>query len=302
MSASEVGPAMGTDGGSRAHVVEKPESVLRQAVRLRRTQIGLVVAGSLVLLAMFGPLFAPFGARDYVGSPNTRHVPKTVFGTDYFGQDVLSRFLHGGRSILVLAIFSTVLGVGLGGLLGMGAAYLRGRADELLMRSLDIFLAFPQVLLSLVVIAMFSPSGLIVVLTVGLTTVPRVARIVRGAALGIVERDFIGAAEAIGESRLRVLFSEILPNISATLLVEANLRLTYAVGLIASLAFLGFTPELNSANWGLMIQENGSALTVQPWGVFLPTFAIAALTVGNGLISDGLSRVVAGIDRGKADV
>lgn len=302
MSVRRVDPAKDTDGGTRAYVVQKPESVLRQALRLRRTQIGLVVAGSLVLLAMFGPLFAPFGARDYVGSPNTRHVAKTVFGTDYFGQDVLSRFLHGGRSILVLAIFSTVLGVGLGGLVGMGAAYLRGRADEMLMRSLDILLAFPQVLLSLVVIAMFSPSGLIVVLTVGLTTVPRVARIVRGAALGIVERDFIGAAEAIGESRLRVLFSEILPNISATLLVEANLRLTYAVGLIASLAFLGFTPELNSANWGLMIQENGSALTVQPWGVFLPTFAIAALTVGNGLISDGLSRVVAGIDRGKADV
>lgn len=292
----------GTGAELNAPAVERPPNVFRQALRLRRTQIGLVIAGTMGAIAVFGPIVAPFGAREYVGSPNLRDVPKTAFGTDYFGQDVLSRFLHGGRSILVLALLSTILGVGLGGLLGMAAAYLRGRADELLMRGLDIFLAFPQVLLSLVVIAMFSPSGLIVVLTVGLTTVPRVARIVRGAALGVVERDFIGAAEAIGESRLRVLFSEVLPNISATLLVEANLRFTYAVGLIASLAFLGFTPELNSANWGLMIQENGSALTVQPWGVFLPTFAIAALTVGNGLISDGLSRAVAGIDRGKADV
>lgn len=284
------------------HVVDKPPSVLRQALRMRRTQIGVVVAGTMVAIALFGPFVAPFGAREYVGSPNVRDAPNTRFGTDYFGQDVWSRFLHGGRSILVLAVLATILGVGLGTLFGLTAAYARGRTDELLMRALDILLAFPQVLLSLVVIAMFSPSGFVVVLTVGFTTVPRVARIMRGAAIGVVERDFIGAAEAIGESRRRVLFSEILPNVSATLLVEANLRLTYAVGLIASLSFLGFTPELNSANWGLMIQENGAALSVQPWGVFLPTFAIAALTVGNGLISDGLSRAVAGIDRGKADV
>ena len=285
-----------------AQLAQRPASVIRQALRMGRTRIGLAVAGTLVTIAILGPLVAPHGAREYVGSPNLRHVPKTLFGTDYFGQDVWSRFLHGGRSILVLAVLSTILGVGLGGTLGMAAAYMRGRTDELLMRGLDIFLAFPQVLLSLVVIAMFTPSPLVVILTVGLTTVPRVARIVRGAALGVVERDFIGAAEAIGESRWRVLFSEILPNVSATLLVEANLRLTYAVGLIASLSFLGFTPELNSANWGLMIQENGGAITQQPWGVLLPTLAIAALTVGNGLISDGLSRVVAGVDRGKADV
>ena len=170
------------------------------------------------------------------------------------------------------------------------------------MRTLDTFLAFPQLLLSLIVIAMFEPKPIVVILTVGLTTVPRVARVVRGAALGVVERDFIGAAEAIGESRLRVLLSEVLPNVSSTLLVEANLRFTYAIGLIASLAFLGFTPELGIANWGLMIQENGSALTVQPWGVFLPTFAIALLTVGNGLVADGLSRAIAGVDRAKAEV
>ena len=186
------------------HVVERPANVVRQALRMRRTQVGVVVAGTLVAIALFGPLVAPHGAREYVGSPNLRHAPSTLFGTDYFGQDVWSRFLHGGRSILVLALCATALGVGLGSLLGMTAAYLRGRSDELLMRTLDILLAFPQVLLSLVVIAMFSPSGLVVVLTVGLTTVPRVARIIRGAAVGVVERDFIGAAEAIGETRRRV--------------------------------------------------------------------------------------------------
>ena len=280
----------------------RPPSVVRQALQLRRTQVGLAISLVLVAFALAGPAIAPFGETEYAGSPNLRTAPKTLLGTDYFGQDVWSRFLYGGRSILILAAAATILGVGLGALFGLAAAYQRGRIDEGLMRSLDVLLAFPQLLVSLVIISMFSPSGLLVILTVGLSTEPRVARIIRGAALGVVERDFVAAAEAIGESRRRVLFSELLPNVSSTLLVELNLRLTYAIGLIAGLSFLGFTPKLNAANWGLMIQENRGALSVQPWGVVLPTVAIAALTIGTGLIADGLSRVVAGIDRGKADV
>jgi peptide/nickel transport system permease protein len=280
----------------------KPAGIVRTALRMWRTRIGAVIAGLVLIVAIIGPFVAPNGSEEYIETPYRRHVKGLFLGTDYSGYDVWSRFLHGGRSILILALFSTILGVGLGGLLGMGAAYLRGRLDEIVMRTLDVFLAFPQLLLSLIVIAMFKPSPLVIIMTIGLSTVPRVARVIRGAAIGIVERDFIGAAEAIGESRLRVLFSEVLPNVSSTILVEANLRFTYGIGLIASLSFLGFTPRLGIANWGLMIQENGSALTVQPWGVFLPTLAIALLTVGNGLVADGLSRAVAGVDRGKAEV
>jgi peptide/nickel transport system permease protein len=283
-------------------LADKPQSTFRQALHLGRTKVGLVIVGALGLIVLFGPLLAPFGEREYVTTPNTRHYKGTFLGTDYFGQDVLSRFLYGGRSILLIALAATALGVGIGALLGMLAAYLKGRADEVIMRVLDLFLAFPQILLTLVVIAMFSPSALVIILTVGFTTIPRVARVIRGATLGVVERDFVRAAEAIGESRYRVLRSELLPNVSGPLLVETSLRFTYAIGLVASLSFLGFTPELNSANWGLMIQENNVSLSAQPWGVLLPVLAIAAMTVGNGLVADGLSRVVAGIDRGKADV
>jgi peptide/nickel transport system permease protein len=166
---------------------------------------------------------------------------------------------------------------------------------------LDIILAFPQILLSLLVIAMFDPSPIVLILTIGLTTIPRVARVVRGAAMQVVERDFVSAAEAMGESRLRMLFGELLPNVSGSVLIEANLRLTYSIGAIAGLAFLGFTPSLNSANWGLMIQENRGALSVQPWPVVLPALAIALLTIGTGLIADGVARTVAGIERGKGD-
>jgi len=265
-----------------------------------RTRFGLALTGLLALTAVFGPFVAPYGPTDFIDLPSTREVPGTLLGTDYFGQDVWSRFLHGGREILLLALVATGLGILLGATLGMYAAYRRGRTDEMIMRSLDVVLSFPQVLLSLVVIAMFGPSAWLIVLTVALSTTPRVARIIRGAAISVVESDFVAAADALGESRRRIIGAEVLPNVTAALLVEANLRLTYAIGLIASLAFLGFVPNPNAANWGLMVQENRLSLGEQPWGTLLPTLAIALLTIGTGLIGDGLSRAAAGIDRGRA--
>ena len=289
---------MSTESTADLFVDEQPPGLIRQAMKLRRTQIGVTLSLLLIAVALIGPFVAPFGSTEYVDMPNTLSVPGTLLGTDYFGQDVLSRFLFGGRTILILAIIATSIGITLGTTLGLSAAYLRGRYDEIIMRALDVILSFPQVLLSLVVISMFGPSNVLIICTVGLSTTPRIARIIRGAAISVVERDFISAAEALGETRKRVVFAEVLPNVTSSLLVEMNLRLTYSVGLIASLAFLGFTPEPNAANWGLMIQENRVALTEQPWGVVLPTIALALMTIGTGLVGDGLSRVSAGIDRG----
>ena len=289
---------MSTESTADLFVDEQPPGLIRQAMKLRRTQIGVTLSLLLIAVALIGPFVAPFGSTEYVDMPNTLSVPGTLLGTDYFGQDVLSRFLFGGRTILILAVIATSIGITLGTTLGLTAAYLRGRYDEIIMRALDVILYFPQVLLSLVVISMFGPSNVLIICTVGLSTTPRIARIIRGAAISVVERDFISAAEALGETRKRVVFAEVLPNVTSSLLVEMNLRLTYSVGLIASLAFLGFTPEPNAANWGLMIQENRVALTEQPWGVVLPTIALALMTIGTGLVGDGLSRVSAGIDRG----
>ena len=289
---------MSTESTADLFVDEQPPGLIRQALKLRRTQIGVTLSLLLIAVALIGPFVAPFGSTEYVDMPNTLSVPGTLLGTDYFGQDVLSRFLFGGRTILILAVIATSIGITLGTTLGLSAAYLRGRYDEIIMRALDVILSFPQVLLSLVVISMFGPSNVLIICTVGLSTTPRIARIIRGAAISVVERDFISAAEALGETRKRVVFAEVLPNVTSSLLVEMNLRLTYSVGLIASLAFLGFTPEPNAANWGLMIQENRVALTEQPWGVVLPTIALALMTIGTGLVGDGLSRVSAGIDRG----
>ena len=277
-------------------------AVFRTALRMWRTRIGLLLVLILVLVAIVGPFFAPFSPTDFVGvAPNSPPGGKALFGTDHIGQDVWSRFLWGGREILVMAVLATAIGLVFGGAVGLTAAYARNALDDVLMRAMDVILAFPQIMLALVVIATVGPQAWLLVLAVGLTTMPRVARVTRGAAQPIVERDFVAAAEALGLPRARILLREVFPNILSPLLVEANLRLTYSIGLIASLAFLGFTPNPNGADWGLMIQENQLALgTNQPWGVVLPMLAIALLTVGTGLVGDGLARAAAGIDRGKA--
>jgi peptide/nickel transport system permease protein len=121
--------------------------------------------------------------------------------------------------------------------------------------------------------------------------------VTRGAALEVVERDFVQAAESLGETRRRILALEILPNITSPLMVEGSLRLTYSIGLIAALSFLGFGLQPPAADWGLMINENRQALTIQPWGVVLPVVAIALLTIGTSLIGDGVARASAGIER-----
>jgi peptide/nickel transport system permease protein len=274
-------------------------ALLRGALSLRRTQIGLLLVVLVVGIALLGPLFAPHGAQDFVAPPNSGPSGAARFGSDHIGQDVLSRFLRGGLEILSLAVAATALGLALGVLVGLVSAYSRGWLDDVLMRGMDVILAFPQIMLALVAIATVGPTTWLLILTVGLTTMPRVARVARGAAQPIVERDFVAAAEALGVPRLRILAGEVLPNTLSPLLVEVNLRLTYSIALIAGLAFLGFAPNPNGADWGFMIQENRLALVTQPWGVVLPVVAIALLTIGTGLVGDGIARAAVGIDRSR---
>ena len=274
-------------------------SLFRNALRLRRTQIGLGLTLLIVGIAVIGPHVSPHDPNGFVGLPSSLNIPGALFGTDHIGQDVWSRFLSGGLNILALAAASTALGLLLGISVGLVAAYSRNILDDILMRIMDVILAFPQIMLALVAISTIGPNPVTIILAVGLTTMPRVARVTRGASQPVVERDFVAAAEAIGVPRVRILLSEIFPNILSPLLVEASLRLTYAIGVIAALAFLGFTTNPGAPDWGLMINENRIALTVQPWGVVLPVAAIALLTMGTGLIGDGIARAAAGIDRSR---
>jgi len=169
------------------------------------------------------------------------------------------------------------------------------------MRGMDVIMALPQIMLALVAVAIVGPHAWVIVVAIGLTTAPRIARVARGAAQPVVERDFIACSEAMGVPRWRILSGELLPNILGPLTVEASLRLTYSIALIASLAFLGLAPDPNGANWGTMINENQTVLPVQPWGAVAPIIAIAVLTLGTGLIGDGIARTAAGIDRARGE-
>ncbi len=273
-------------------------SLVRSALMIRRTQVGLVLAGLVVLTALVGPYLAPHPPTDFVGVPNSPPGGGATFGTDNIGRDVLSRFLSGGRSLLGLSLVATVVGVTLGAALGIVAAYLSGWRDELIMRVSDVVLAFPQVVVALLFLSTRGTALWLLVLVVGLSHVPRVARVLRDTALGVVERDFVKAAEATGVRRWRIMSGEILPNVTGPLMVELGLRLTFSIGLIAALSFLGLGLQPPAADWGLMINENRIALTFQPWGVVLPVIAIAVLTIGTNLVTDGLARASAGIDRG----
>ena len=272
--------------------------VIERSLRMGRMRVGLALFALLLLVALVGPYFAPTSPNDLIGIPYGPS-PHSMFGTDYLGRDVLSRFLWGGRSVFLLATLATGLGVGLGIAVGLTAAYTRGRLDDFLMRAMDVILCFPQIVLTLVAAATVGPSLTLLVVTIGITTMPRTARVVRGSALEIVERDFVRATQAIGESPVRILLGEVLPNILGPLLVEVSLRYTYTIGLIAGLSFLGFGLQPPAADWGLMINENRLGIQQAPWAVALPVLAIAILTIATGLVGDALARSVSGVDRGK---
>ncbi|MGH2891189.1 MAG: ABC transporter permease [Solirubrobacteraceae bacterium] len=269
-------------------------------MRQWRARIGLTVFVIMVLIALAGPLIAPHSPYQFVSAPNSPAGQNgLLFGADALGRDVWSRFLYGGRSVLGMSVAATLIGVGLGVVLGLTAAYLSGVIDETIMRIADVFMAFPAIVLALLVVAALGPNVLLIIVVVGITHAPRTARVIRGAAQQVVERDFIKAAEAVGEPRRRILFGELLPNVISPLLVEAGLRLTYSIGLIAGLNFIGDGLQPPRADWGVMINENRLSLTIQPWGVVLPVLAIALLTVGTNLLTDAFARATIGIERGE---
>ncbi|MDX6592664.1 MAG: hypothetical protein QOJ13_1860 [Gaiellales bacterium] len=272
-----------------------------RALRFRRTQIGLALTLFVVVIALAGPAFAPSSPTDFSHVPFTKPDGEVKAGTDYLGRDVLSRFLNGGRSVLGLAVLSASLGVFLGVAAGMLAGYSRSWLDEAVMRLLDVLLAFPQIVFALLLVSMVGTKLWLIVVAVAITHIPRTARIVRGATLEVVERDFIKRAEVMGVPRWRILFGEILPNISSPVLVELGLRITYSIGIVAGLSFLGFGLQPPSSDWGLMINENRIGLTLQPWPVILPAVAIAVLTIGTNMVTDGLARALIGIDRDGSD-
>ena len=201
-------------------------------------------------------------------------------GTDVLGRDVLSRVLAGGWVLLIMAAAATAVGVVIGAAAGITAGYRQGYVDGVIMRTVDVILAVPQLVFALLLVSIVGPKLWLIVLAVGVSHAPQVARVLRAATLDVSERDFVKAVELDGVRSSQIMRREILPNLVTPLMVEAGLRLTFSIVTIAGLAFLGFGQQPPSPNWGLMINENRIGLSANPWAVIVPAAVIALLTVG----------------------
>jgi peptide/nickel transport system permease protein len=269
----------------------------RQALRLPRTQLGLGVVVLLIGLALIGPLFAPHSATGFVGTPFSGPSGVAPFGTDTLGRDVLSRFLDGGRTILAIAFAGTALGIAAGTALGLVCGYSRRAVDDIAMRLVDLLMAFPGIVLALLLLTIGGAQAWVLIGVVALSFMPHTSRVVRSSTMQLRDSDFVLYAQGTGTPTRRILFHEILPNIAGPLTVEFGLRLTQSIGTIAGLDYLGLGAQPPTADWGLMVQENQSGLISAPWSVLLPIVAIAALAIGVNLVTDGIAQASAGIDR-----
>lgn len=274
----------------------KSRSVWRGILRERQVQAGLAVTLLVLLTALIGPWFAPHSPKALLGPVYGEAAESALFGYDYLGQDVLSRALAGGRTVVWMALTSVALALLAGISLGLLAGYLRGWVDQVIVWWVDVLHAFPHLVLVLLVVSMLGREPLLIVCTASLAFVPGVIRLVRGLALGVVNQEFIEAARMMGYSRRSILLVEILPNIVPPLLVHAGTMLSWAVGILAGLSFLGYGVAPPTADWGLMINENRSGLPIQPWGVVIPAILIALFALGTNLLAEGIGRATSRLE------
>ncbi len=262
-----------------------------------QTKVGVIITLLIVIVAVAGPYLAPYAHTEFVDLPFANPSADAWFGTDNLGRDVLTRVLYGGRTVVVMSFLSVVVGMVLGIAFGLVAGYSRTWLDDVLMGTTDIVLAFPHLLLTLLFVAMAGPHKWLIVLLVAVGHAPRIARLTRGLTLDASQLEYVEAAEAMALPRWRILAGEILPNLSTPLMVEFGVRLAISVGMLAALSFLGAGLQPPEADWGLMINENRSALNVQPWSVVVPMAVISLFALGAYLISEGFARALAGVDR-----
>jgi peptide/nickel transport system permease protein len=255
--------------------------------------IGLAIFVAVVLAAIFAPLLAPHDpleqdVLDRLQPPSVDH----LLGTDYFGRDTLSRLLYGARISLVIGIISTVLAMVVGTLIGMLAGWRGGRFDAIVMQVMDMLLAFPSLILGLIIVAMLGSSMTNIIVAIALTSVPPFARIARAPTIVIKERDFIEACRSLGFSDTRILTFHILPNIFPEILVMASLWLANAIRTEASLAFIGLGLKPPTATWGGMIREGFDNILDSAWLAIAPGMAILVVVFALNLLGDGLRDAV----------
>jgi peptide/nickel transport system permease protein len=258
------------------------------------------IIGALILLfwivcAIFGTSIAPHNPlAQSLLLANQGPSGHYWFGTDQLGRDVFSRVLVGARSILIVAPLATLLGTVLGTALGLALGYLGGAVDAVVGRVVDAVLALPAIIIAFLFIVAVGASVTTEILVVGFIFTPLIARTVRSAVQVESQLDYLAGARLLGESRLRIMYAEILPNVMPTVLVEFTVRLGYAIFTVATLAFLGFGVDLSTPSWGSDINANYGVLGAGYWWeTVFPALAIASLIVGINLVTDTIERVMA---------
>lgn len=261
----------------------------RLASRARVGVVALAIIAAVVLIALFAPVVAPYDPleQDYnalLAKPSAAH----WMGTDQVGRDLLSRVIYGTRVSLLVGLISVGIAIAVGMPLGLIAGYRRGAVDEVVMRLMDALIAFPSLILALAIVAVLKPSLVNVMAAIGITSVPLFARLTRSQVLSLRERDFIGAAHALGVTDLRIMLRHILPNAVSPIIVQATLGLGFAVLAEASLGFLGVGVQPPTATWGSSLNQGAPLLERAPWLSIFPGLAIFILVLAFNLLGDAL--------------
>jgi peptide/nickel transport system permease protein len=252
--------------------------------------VGAIIVGFWIFAAIFGNLLVPHDplAQDLSNinkPPSSSH----WFGTDQLGRDVFSRVITGARDILIIAPLATLLGTVFGTALGLVMGYYRGATDEIIGRIVEAFLALPLVVTGILGVVALGSSDLTLIIVIGIVFTPLIARTVRAAVLFERELDYVSAARLRGENSFYIMFREILPNVTAPIVVEFTVRLAYAVFTIVTLSFLGFGIQPPSANWGLEIATNYGQVTAGYWWeVLFDALAIASLVIGVNMVANSI--------------
>ncbi len=260
--------------------------------RFRRNKVAVasaVIVAGFVALATFAPLLAPFGpleqdlVNNYAG-PSLEH----PLGTDELGRDTLSRLLYGSRVSLGIAVSSVIIGVFVGAVLGLVAAYSGGVVDSVIMRVMDVMLALPGILLGIAIVVVLGNGVINTVIAVAVFSIPTFARLVRGSALAVLQLDYIMASRALGASGVRIVLAHVVPNSLTPLIVQSTLQLGVAILIASGLSFLGLGVQPPNPEWGAMLSKGRELVRSTPVAAFAPGMAITLLVMSFSLLGDGL--------------
>ena len=297
----------GTVRHARSAIGRGVRTFLRLSLSTTAGRIGLPIVIFHILLAILGPIVAPYSITEFHVPPDYPATHRLagpswtyLFGSDHFGRDVFSRVLSGGGSLILLSLSGALLGLLWGTLIGMSSGYKGGRVDQVVMRVMDGMMAFPALLLALLMLTTLGArdapwrwleaywQGSLIIITIGLVFAPSAARVMRSVTLQAKNLEFVMSARLRGESSTYIIFREIMPHALPTLGVEFAVRLSYSILLVSSLGFLGLGVQPPSPDWGLMIAEGRQFIGFAPWTTLAPAGAVATLVVGVNLLTDGI--------------